>query len=131
VEEIYENLIKAATQARESAYAPYSRFKVGAALLARDGRVFTGSNVENLSFGLTNCAERTAVFTAVTLGVRLFKGLAVVTAGTEPVTPCGACRQVLSEFAPDLWVVCATTGGKRKLFYLSELLPHGFDSFSP
>ncbi len=130
MEEVYKNLIEAARQAREAAYAVYSGFPVGAALLALDGRVFTGCNVENLSFGLTTCAERTAVFTAVAAGVRQFQGLAVVTGNPEPVTPCGACRQVLREFAPGLWVVCATIAGKIRIFSLQELLPHAFDSFS-
>jgi len=130
MEEVYKNLIEAARQVRDNAYATYSGFAVGAALLAVDGRVFTGCNVENLSFGLTSCAEKTAVCNAVAAGVRQFQGLAVVTDNPEPVSPCGACRQVLYEFAPDLWVVCATIAGKQKIFYLRELLPHAFDSFT-
>ena len=94
-------LYRIAHNAAQNAYAPYSRFPVGAALLMDDGEVITGVNVENRSFGLTNCAERTAVFTACSKGYRTFSALAVATpASSSPVPPCGACRQVLSEFAP-------------------------------
>jgi cytidine deaminase len=94
-------LYRIAHNAARNAYAPYSRFPVGAALLTGDGEIITGVNVENRSFGLTNCAERTAVFTALTKGYKTFAALAVATpASASPVAPCGACRQVLSEFAP-------------------------------
>ena len=116
-------LISAAQAAREKAYAPYSGFKVGAALLTEDGRVFTGSNVENVSFGLTMCAERVAVGTAVQAGAMTFRAIVVVSDSTEPVVPCGACRQVLAEFAPDLEIVSATVNGKATGFNLATLLP--------
>ncbi|MBS4030194.1 MAG: cytidine deaminase [Clostridiales bacterium] len=128
IEETVRKLIESARAARESAYAPYSRFSVGAALMADDGDVYQGSNVENLSFGLTVCAERVALFSAVAAGKRDFTGLALVTDTPEPVTPCGACRQVLHEFAPDLWVVSANLRGQHKLFTLRELLPYSFDT---
>jgi len=95
------NLFQQALQAAEKAYAPYSKFRVGAALLLENGNVVTGVNIENRSYGLTNCAERTAIFKAVSDGLRGFKALAVATPDADyPVGPCGACRQVISEFAP-------------------------------
>lgn len=115
-------LIAAATAARLHAYAPYSGFAVGAALQAADGRIFTGCNVENLSYGLTICAERHAVGAAVAAGVREFAALAVVAATREPVSPCGACRQVLAEFG-DFSVLLATLEGKTYESTVSALLP--------
>ncbi len=112
-----------ARQARESAYAPYSRFAVGAALLAKSGRVFTGCNVENLSFGLTSCAERNAIFAAVAAGEREFDAVAIVADSKSPVSPCGACRQVLAEFAPGLLICSANLQGERFEASLRELLP--------
>jgi cytidine deaminase len=99
---------------------------VGAALLTEDGEIFQGSNIENLSFGLTVCAERVATFSAVAVGKRKFTGLALVTDTPEPVTPCGACRQVLHEFSPDLWIVAANLKGQQRMFRLQELLPDAF-----
>lgn len=114
------------TQAREvagRAYAPYSRFHVGAVLVGKDGRTFAGCNVENLSYGLTICAERNAVFAAVAEGCREFEKI-VIAADTEvPASPCGACRQVLAEFNPDLVVVLSNFRGQSETFRLSELLP--------
>ncbi len=119
-------LVAAAVAARGRAYAPYSGFSVGAALLARDGRVFTGCNVENASYGLTVCAERVALFKAVSEGAREFVALAVA-CGDAPCSPCGACRQVLYEFAPDLTVILAEGEGRRwEKTTLSHLLPRGF-----
>ena len=120
-------LVAAATAAREKAAAPYSSFHVGAALLAADGRVFGGCNVESSSYGLTCCAERTAVFKAVSEGVRSFRAVAVVTGADEPTSPCGACRQVLWDQCRDIAVVMATTGGKREETTLAALLPRAFE----
>jgi len=116
-------LLDYAQAARAQAYAPYSQFAVGAALLGRSGRVFTGCNVENLSFGLTICAERNAVFAAVAAGERDFTQIAIVADSKTPVTPCGACRQVLAEFCPELEICCANLAGERFEAKLSELLP--------
>lgn len=118
-----ETWIQAAREVREHAYAPYSNFKVGAALVAEDGQVFTGCNVENLSFGLTMCAERVAIGKAIAAGVRRFTAVAVVADTEKPVSPCGACRQVLAEFAPDLKIILSTLDGKVEEFSLSELFP--------
>jgi cytidine deaminase len=122
-----EPLIAAATEARERAYAPYSRFAVGAAVLA-GGRIFSGCNVENASYGLAMCAERAAIFTAVAAGEQRIDAVAIVTGADGPTPPCGACRQVLREFGPDATVISATTAGKRTQHTLSQLLP---DSFGP
>ena len=122
----YEGLIAKAMEAREKAYAPYSDFAVGAALLAKSGRIYTGCNVENASYGLSNCAERTAVFKAVSEGERDFEAIAVVT--DKGVTPCGACRQVLLEFGEDIQVIVGDETGGYRVFGLQELLPEAFDS---
>jgi len=122
----YEALIAKAMEARKKAYAPYSHFAVGAALLAKSGRVYTGCNVENASYGLSICAERTAVFKAVSEGEREFEALAVVT--DKGVTPCGACRQVLMEFGDDIQVIVADVTGRYRVFGLQELLPEAFNS---
>ena len=119
----FTSLITAARQAREQAYAPYSHFAVGAALRTKSGRVFTGCNVENLSFGLTICAERMAVGAAVAAGEREFEALAVVADSREPVTPCGACRQVLAEFSTTLPVCSANLEGAVYESSIAELLP--------
>lgn len=115
--------IAAATAARKYAFAPYSRFAVGAALVAKDGRIFTGCNVENISYGLTMCAERVAIGKAVSEGVRKFLAVAIVASTRMPVSPCGACRQVLAEFAPKMRVILATTRGQVDEWRLDELLP--------
>jgi cytidine deaminase len=123
-----EHLIAAARTATERAYAPYSSFPVGAAALAADGRVFTGCNVENASYGLTVCAERVAVWSAVAAGARVITAIAVVAPAGPGATPCGACRQVLNEFAPDdgdLWVIIARSD-RPETIALSELLPRAF-----
>ena len=119
-------LVKCAWVARESAYAPYSRFLVGAALQAKSGEIFTGCNVENTSFGLTICAERAAVFTAINAGYRNFAAIAVAATTEEPLAPCGACRQVLAEFHPELKVCAARRDGVHKIWTLSELFPLPF-----
>ncbi len=115
------SLIDAAWQAREAAYAPYSNFQVGAALMAEDGRIFLGCNVENISYGLTNCAERVAIGAAVAAGVRKFVAVAVVADTGVPVSPCGACRQVLAEFGVPSVILANRT--ERLSFTLEELLP--------
>jgi cytidine deaminase len=120
----YEDLIAKAIEAREKAHAPYSHFAVGAALLARSGRIYTGCNVENASYGLSVCAERVAVFKAVSEGERDFEAIAVVT--ENGVTPCGACRQVLMEFGEDIQVIVADGTGGYRVFGLQELLPEAF-----
>jgi len=120
----YESLIAKAMEAREKAHVPYSHFAVGAALLARSGRIYTGCNVENASYGLSICAERTAVFKAVSEGERDFEAIAVVT--EKGVTPCGACRQVLLEFGEDIQVIVANGAGEYRVFTLQELLPQAF-----
>jgi cytidine deaminase len=115
-----------AKRAREAAYAPYSGYRVGAALLAEDGRVFIGANVENVSYGLCQCAERSAIGAAVTHGARRFRAICVATGGDEPATPCGMCRQVLAEFPPSFPVRCVAAGGKRVDTDTASLLPAGF-----
>ncbi len=117
----WDTLVAAAWQARDMAYAPYSNFHVGAAVLAEDGRVFCGCNVENISYGLTHCAERVAISAAVTAGVRKFLAIAVVADTAVPISPCGACRQVLAEFGVPLVVLANRTA--REEFRLEELLP--------
>ena len=122
-----DTLLEAASAARASAYAPYSGFRVGCALLAADGRLFLGANVENAALSPTICAERVALPTAVVAGVRDFAALAVVGDGAGPCTPCGVCRQVLYEFAPDLRVIAAGADGARAEYRLGrDLLPAGF-----
>ena len=119
----FDLLISEARSVRERAYAPYSRFPVGAALLGKSGRIFTGCNVENLSFGLTICAERAAICTAIAAGEREFVAIAVVADSREPVTPCGACRQVLVEFASDLEICSANLQDVRYETRIAALLP--------
>lgn len=120
-----KELIKMAIEARQNAYAPYSHFAVGAALLAESGRVYTGCNIENASYGLTCCAERNAIFAAVGAGERRFKMLAVAADSPEPVAPCGACRQVIAEFGIPL-VVMGNLKEATKTMTAEELLPYGF-----
>ncbi len=122
-----KKLIQKAKEARAKAYAPYSKFKVGAAVLTQKGKIYTGANVECASYGLTACAERVALYNAVVSGEREFKKIAVVTDTKDPSTPCGLCRQVLSEFGEELEVICANLQGKIRKFKLKELLPYGFE----
>ena len=119
----YNQLIEAATTARRSAYAPYSQFSVGAALITKAGKIYTGCNIENVSLGLTICAERSAIATAIAQGSKDFDAIAVVTAGKTPAVPCGACRQVMAEFNPNIKIIAATIGGEVQEFDLAELLP--------
>jgi len=119
----YSELTAAAARARKNAYAPYSKFTVGAALLSKEGKVFVGSNVENISFGLTICAERSAVAAAVVSGHRDLDAIAILADSKKPVLPCGACRQVLAEFNPSMKIFAATTDGEVEEFSLKDLLP--------
>jgi cytidine deaminase len=121
-------LVEAALQVRENAHAPFSKFKVGAALEDDAGRVHTGCNVENATYGLTLCAERVAVFKAVSEGARKFRRIAVV-ADTDALTPpCGACRQILWEFCGDIELILANPRGKTETLHLRELFPRPFDA---
>lgn len=128
--DIHADLIARAIAARDHAFAPYSRFKVGAAVRGSSGRIHTGCNVESASFGLTCCAERVAVFKAVSEGEREIVAVAVVTDVSPPAAPCGACRQVLFEFGSDMAVVRANLSGERIDAVMRDLLPDGFDGKS-
>jgi cytidine deaminase len=119
----FADLIRAASAVRKQAYVPYSGFAVGAAVQCKSGAVFVGSNIENISYGLTICAERIAVASAVVAGQREFVAIAIVADTSEPIVPCGACRQFLAEFAPELIIVSATVRGGQKIEDLSHLLP--------
>jgi cytidine deaminase len=120
------SLREAAMRALENAYAPYSNFRVGAALRTKDGRLITGCNMENSAYGLAICAETLAVASAVSQGLTDFDEIAIATDDSEPTPPCGACRQVLSEFAPTIKVSSYTRNGKEASWTLDELLPHAF-----
>lgn len=130
-------LLDAAQQTRLMSYSPYSKFKVGAAVLTKEGKIFTGTNVENASYGLTVCAERNAIFSAVGAGYRRFKALALITQKIPGVafgSPCGACRQVMSEFmAPNTPILIAVLNGTKRTVYikqLGELMPFAFTKFT-
>lgn len=130
-------LVDAAQTVREHSYSPYSKFKVGAAVLTRDGEIFTGTNIENASYGLTVCAERNAIFAAVSAGKRRFRALALITQklpGLAFNSPCGACRQVMSEFmAPDTPILVAVLDGTKRIVYrkkLRDFMPFPFDKFT-
>ena len=124
----HEALLNAAKQARENAHAPYSNFRVGAALRASSGRIFGGCNIENASYGLTLCAERGAIFKALSEGERNFEAIAVVTDADVLTPPCGACRQIVWEFCGDVPVLLANLQGKRESVKMSDLFPKPFDS---
>jgi len=123
-----ETLISAARQARENAHAPYSNFRVGAALRAASGRIFGGCNVENATYGLTVCAERIAIFKAISEGERGFEAIAVVTDTDRLTPPCGACRQLIWEFCGDVPVILANLKGQTEVIPMRELFPKPFDS---
>jgi len=123
---VWTMLTERAMGAMERAYAPYSGFRVGAALLAADGSVTEGCNVENAAYPVTICAERAAVAAAVTKGVRSFRAIVIATEGDSPASPCGMCRQVLMEFAPELEVLSVTRSGAEARWTMAELLPHAF-----
>lgn len=120
----WDYLFKRAGEAREKSYSPYSHYKVGAALLTSSGQIYTGCNIENASYGPSVCAERTAIFKAVSEGERNFTAIAIVT--SDGGMPCGVCRQVIREFAPNLTVIVGNMEGKYQVFTLADLLPHSF-----
>jgi len=122
------DLIQAALEARRHAHAPYSHFAVGAALEDTEGRIHTGCNVENATYGLTLCAERVAVFKAISEGARHFRRIAVATDTEQLAPPCGACRQILWEFAGDIEIVLANPAGKSEVLQLATLFPRAFDA---
>lgn len=123
-----QELCQTAVKMLDMAYVPYSHFPVGAALECSDGTVFTGCNVENAAYGPTICAERTAIVKAVSEGHRDFVRIAIAGKSEDFCVPCGTCRQVMKEFAPDLAVICLNGKGESKKFTLKELLPYGFDN---
>jgi len=132
VKKEFRSLVEAAREARLRSYSPYSKFRVGAALLTQSGAIHLGTNVENASIGLSICAERTAVCRAVADGETGFTAIAICADGTEPTLPCGACRQFLREFGPDLTVLVAGDQGPQGevlQFSLGELIPHAFETF--
>ena len=126
--ETKQKTVAAAVEARKRAVAPYSRFQVGAALLTAQGKIVTGANVESASYGLTCCAERVALFKALTEGEKEFEAIAVVARLSDGPTPCGACRQLLAEYAPDavVWVADSAKPGKVRTFKVAQLLPEAF-----
>ncbi|BEH90526.1 cytidine deaminase [Turicibacter faecis] len=131
IKEMYADLIEAAKEAYQNAYVPYSKFPVGAALKLTDGTIINGANIENASFGLTNCAERSALFTAFTKGYRRedIEAIAVVANTDRPISPCGACRQVMSELMPaDATVILLSNKDEIKSYRVFELLPYSFTS---
>ena len=122
-----EELIKAAMEAKEHAYVPYSHFRVGAALLTKSGKVYQGCNIENAGYSPTNCAERTAIFKAVSEGYREFQAIAIISDSEEVTSPCGVCRQVMAEFCgPGFEVTMVSCKGDYKTVTLEELLPYAF-----
>jgi len=121
------DLLRIAKEASYNAYVPYSRFQVGAALECDDGTIFTGCNVENAAFGSTICAERTACVKAISEGHKSFKRIAIYADSQNWATPCGACRQFLAEFSPEMEFLCSRGDGRYVSYKLSELLPHGFN----
>ena len=128
MDNLEQELVKAATAVRENAYAPFSEFKVGSALETDDGQIIVGSNVESASYGLTVCAERVAVWNAISQGKRKIKRIAVV-ADTENLTPpCGVCRQIIWEFGGDIPVILANLNGKTETVQMKDLLPRAFDT---
>lgn len=124
--ELKEKLLERAKQARERAYTPYSNFPVGAALLTSDGKIYVGCNIENASYGLSNCAERTAIFKAVSEGEEDIEAIAVVADTPRPVPPCGSCRQVIAEFNPKMQVILGNLKGDTLEDTIDNLLPGAF-----
>ena len=124
----HDKLLAAAKAARENAHAPYSNFRVGAALRAKSGQIYTGCNVENATYGLTVCAERVAIFKAISEGERGFDAIAVVTDTDQLTPPCGACRQIIWEFCGDVDIILGNLKGKTETHRTVELFPRPFDS---
>ncbi len=122
----WKALVEQAHIARKRAYAPYSKFHVGVALLGEDGKIYNGCNVENASYRMTTCAEQGAISAAVAAGARKFTHMALVTDSPHPESPCGACRQVLNEFAPALEILSVGSNGSEERWKLNELLPKAF-----
>ena len=122
----YISLIKKAVEAKEFAYVPYSSFRVGSAVLTEDGRIYTGCNIENASYGATNCAERTAIFKAVSEGAVTLKAIAITSDEEDFIYPCGICRQVIKEFGDDVDVILINKHGHTKTSTIKELLPQSF-----
>ena len=123
----YSALVKKAQSAKKYSYSPYSKFRVGAAVLSTSGKVFTGCNIENSSFGLTVCAERTALFKAISEGTRKFKAIAIASDASGFISPCGACRQVILDLASGIDVIMSDSRGETKIVKARELLPYPFD----
>jgi len=126
MKEEFKKLIKEAEKARKKAYTPYSKFQVGAAVLCADGKMFSGCNIENASFGLTVCAERVAIYKAISEGSTKFEAIAVIGDTNKPCSPCGACRQVISEFGEDIPLIMANLKEDVKIIQIKELLPEAF-----
>ena len=127
IEQEVQKLIQAAIEMRKQSYSPYSNFAVGAAVLSNDGYIYGGCNIENASYGLTNCAERTAIFNAVSDGKRNISAIAIVADTDRPCSPCGACRQVIGEFKIPC-IIMANLKGEYKMVTLEELLPFSFSN---
>lgn len=121
-----EELIKIADEAKEMAYSPFSNFKVGAALLGKSGKVYTGCNIENSTYGATNCAERTAIFKAVSEGERKFEKIAIMSSSGDFTSPCGICRQVIFEFMQKGEIILGNDKQEVKVYSVEEMLPEGF-----
>ncbi|SFL26131.1 cytidine deaminase [Halanaerobium salsuginis] len=122
-----DKMFKLALTAQKNAYVPYSKFPLGAAVLTEDGSIYTGVNIENAAFGLTNCAERSAIFTAVSAGKQKIEALVLVSSTEHPITPCGSCRQVIKEFADqEIEIVMMTESGQELTMTSTELLPGAF-----
>jgi cytidine deaminase len=122
----YKTLAHKAAEAKKNALAPYSNFHVGAALLTQDDKIYTGCNVENSTFGLTLCAERTAIFKAISEGERKFKAIAIASDSQDFISPCGACRQIIFDHCGEIDIICTNSKQEYKVFKTSELLPNAF-----
>ena len=122
----YKTLIEKAIEAKQASVSPYSNFRVGAAIITADDKIYYGCNIENSTFGLTLCAERTTIFKAISEGERKFKAIAITSDSPDYVTPCGACRQIIHDHCGEIDIICTNSKGDYKIFKTSELLPHAF-----